>query len=164
MAVALSSSFSGELRYARVARYWGRKVYGAAQYVFSHVIPDVYKRVVLDPFGGAGSIAIEALKRGARVVYIDLNPYAYLITRVLIEWFDTDKLRRLVEDVLSRKRLVYKDSRGLKRFIDRDKLYSVEVNGSRKRVEYYLWDGDRCLAATVDGEYVECSDFDGKPY
>lgn len=37
--------------------------------------------VVLDPFGGKGTVAVEAMKQGRRFVYNDLNPFAAEIAR-----------------------------------------------------------------------------------
>ena len=97
--------------------------------------------------------------------YIDINPYAYLIARVTIEWFNTKKLLRKAEAVFSRKKLVYRGSNGLIKYIERDKLYTVTVNGVRKRVKYYEWRGNECWAVTINGEKVRASDFtEGEPY
>jgi len=152
-------------RYSRIARYWGRKVYEATEIIFSEIVRDVKEKIVLDPFGGAGCIILEALRRGARGIYIDINPYAYLIARVTTEWFNTEKLLRKAEVVFSRKRLAYRGSNGSIRYIERDKLYTITVNGVRKKVKYYEWRDDECWAVTIDGKKVRASDFtEGEPY
>jgi len=153
------------LQHFRVARYWGKKVYDVLDIVFSKILDDATGKVILDPFGGAGCIIVEALKRGARGIYIDINPYAYLLSRVSVEWFDPDALLERVQKVFSRKRIVYRGLDGSKKFMDRDALYTVEVNGVRKRVKYYEWVYDECWAVTTDNERVKSSDFaDGTPY
>ena len=152
-------------RYSRIARYWGRKVYEATEIIFSEIVRDVKEKIVLDPFGGAGCIILEALRRGARGIYIDINPYAYLIARVTTEWFNTEKLLRKAEVVFSRKRLAYRGSNGSIKYIERDKLYTITVNGVRKKVKYYEWRDDECWAVTIDGKKVRASDFTGgEPY
>jgi len=152
-------------QYSRITRYWGRKVHEAVRIIFSEIIENVKDKIVLDPFGGAGTIVLEALRRGARGIYIDINPYAYLIARVITEWFNSEKLHLKAEAVFSRRRLVYKGFNGSRKYIERDKLYMVLVNGVKKRVKYYEWKGDECWAVTIDGEKVKASDFmEGEPY
>ncbi len=43
-------------------------------------------RIVVDPMAGGGSIALEALTLGARVIAIDYNPLAYLILKATVEF------------------------------------------------------------------------------
>lgn len=163
--ISVTPNMNTLLRYSKIARYWGRKVHETAEIVFSEIIRDVKEKIVLDPFGGAGCIILEALRRGARGIYIDINPYAYLITRVAIEWFNSEKLRRKAESVFSRKRIAYRGLNGSIKYIERDKLYTVAVNGVKKRVKYYEWRDDECWAVTFDGEKVRASDFtEGEPY
>ncbi len=152
-------------RYSRMARYWGRKVHEAIELIFSKIISDVKYKMVLDPFGGAGCIILEALRRGARGIYIDINPYAYLIARVTTEWFNSKKLYRKLEIIFSRKRLIYKRSDGSIKYVERDKLYSITINGIRKKVKYYEWKDDECWAVTSDNERIKATDFtEGEPY
>jgi len=134
-------------------------------FIFPQIIKSVKGKTVLDPFGGAGCIIYEALRRGARGIYIDINPYAYLIARVTLEWFNNEELRNISKRILSRKRLAYKGSNGLLKFISRETLYTVTIRGIKKRVRYYEWNGNTCWAITVDGERIEASDFtEGEPY
>src|SRR5881296_2103798 len=62
-----------------VVRYWGRK---------SHDIAETYIRrytktgeVVGDFFGGSGVFVRTALELGRRALYIDLNPFAFLVAK-----------------------------------------------------------------------------------
>lgn len=62
-----------------VNRYWGRKPIE----VFSQFFKDS-DSVIVDPFGGSGTIVKEALKRNKRAIYFDINPYAWLTAHVYI--------------------------------------------------------------------------------
>lgn len=55
--------------------------------------------IILDPFGGSGTTAVEALKLGARVVSFDINPVATLVQRQAVQPWDELDLRRAYEDV-----------------------------------------------------------------
>ena len=53
-------------------KYWARKTWNVVgQYIESYAPAN---GVILDPFSGSGVAAIEALRRGHRVVAIDLSP------------------------------------------------------------------------------------------
>lgn len=47
-------------------------------------------KVILDPFLGGGTTAIEALKIGCKVVGVDVNPVAWFVTKKEIEPFDRE--------------------------------------------------------------------------
>src|SRR5206468_3044872 len=53
---------------------------------------DLTGLVVLDPFMGGGTSIVEALKRGARVIGVDVDPVAWFIAKKQVEPF---ALRRL---------------------------------------------------------------------
>ncbi|MCS7386512.1 MAG: hypothetical protein NDF55_07260 [archaeon GB-1867-005] len=152
-------------KYSKIARYWGRKIYEATKVIFLNITGNIEGKVILDPFGGAGCIVLEALRYGARTIYIDINPYAYLIARVMLDWFDYEKLRLKAEKVLSRKKIIYQGLDGSTKYIGADELYTIEVQGVKKRVKYYEWIDDECCAVTFDGEKIRTSDFtEGEPY
>jgi 16S rRNA G966 N2-methylase RsmD len=48
--------------------------------------------VVLDPFGGSGVTAIEALVNGRKAINVDINPLAIFIVKILLEPVDFGKL------------------------------------------------------------------------
>ncbi|MFT4100449.1 MAG: DNA methyltransferase [Burkholderiaceae bacterium] len=48
---------------------------------------------VLDPFGGSGTVALEAMLAGRRGLYADVNPLAQLIARVKTTPISSEKLR-----------------------------------------------------------------------
>jgi putative DNA methylase len=48
--------------------------------------------VVMDPFGGSGTTAVEALKLGASIVSFDINPVATLVERQAVQPWNPDSL------------------------------------------------------------------------
>jgi hypothetical protein len=76
-------------------RYWGRK----PPFLIQKFI-ERYSRpgdIVADLFGGSGSIVNAALSLGRKAIYIDLNPYACLITDALLSPCRIDLLQQIVE-------------------------------------------------------------------
>lgn len=65
---------------ARSHMYWGRKPLAGLLQLFE----EAKGEVVLDPFCGAGTPAVAALVKKARVIATDLNPMSILLTKVLI--------------------------------------------------------------------------------
>lgn len=59
-------------------------------------LPDL---VILDPFGGSGITAVEALKLGARVISFDINPVATLVQRQAVQPWDELGLAKAYKDV-----------------------------------------------------------------
>src|SRR2546427_3817505 len=61
------------------------------------------KFVVLDPFMGGGTSLVEAVKMGARVIGVDIDPVAWFVTKKELEPCNLDWLTReashVVEDV-----------------------------------------------------------------
>ena len=55
---------------------------------------------VVDPFGGAGTIVLSALRHGNKGVYLDINPYAWLVAFVNIVEINAEEFRRRGEEVL----------------------------------------------------------------
>ena len=106
-----------------VIRYWGRKPYVLAQ----DYISKYSKRgeIVADIFGGSGVFVSTALDLGRRALYVDLNPFAELIARSLIEGCDLDEYQRAVQVILSRKVVPVK-IRGKRVNISARKLFSIK--------------------------------------
>ena len=131
-----------------IIRYWGRKTGNIAKpYISKYSQP---KEVVLDPFGGAGSIIKTALLMGRRCVYSDLNPLAMLIARVEIEGVDAHALATASTNLLRRQRLYYRDSIGKPHWMSCRSLYEVRCKcGARSQASYFLWQGDTVVAAKV---------------
>lgn len=59
------------------------------------------KGLLLDPFCGTGRSLVAGLSRGCRVVGVDVNPLACIITRAKLTRLDPDRLRRTHERILS---------------------------------------------------------------
>lgn len=60
--------------------------------------------IVLDPFGGTGTVALEAILSGRNALYADVNPLARLIAKVKTTFVDTAKVASTVEDLARRYR------------------------------------------------------------
>lgn len=151
---------------SKIARYWGRKVGSYVAHIFDNYIGSLKGKIVCDPFGGAGSIILEALAREAKVIYIDINPYAHLIVRVLLEGANLNEVDRICEKILSRKRLAYRKANGKLGFIEKDKLYTIKIRRKTYRVKYYIWEDGKCYAKLENGKIIpECKDLENvEPY
>jgi len=113
-----------EVRNPRLVRYWGRK----PPSIVSKYIEEFTKEgeLVLDPFGGSGSIVRTALALGRRAIYVDLNPFAKLIAESTILGCSQEKLKEAVEAITRENKLKIKTREGRIMKIDRKKLFSVE--------------------------------------
>ncbi|MBB5254129.1 DNA adenine methylase [Sulfurisphaera ohwakuensis] len=78
-------------------RYWGRKPIE----LIDELLTEVTDSTVIDPFGGAGSIVLSALRHGNRAIYLDINPYAWLVAFVNIVSIDAEEFKRKSEEVLN---------------------------------------------------------------
>jgi len=67
----------------RMHKYWGRKPPNViAQYIKNYCPKN---GIVLDPFLGSGTSAIEAIRHGRKIVGIDINPLAIFITKTTLK-------------------------------------------------------------------------------
>ncbi len=71
-------------------KYWARKTWNVVGKYIETYCPD--NGIVFDPFVGSGIVAMEALKRGRKVIVADLNPIATEITRLTIKPININKL------------------------------------------------------------------------
>lgn len=72
---------------------WKKDFWGTPERpgIFYQSLRDLFKdKVILDPFMGGGTTIIEGLRLGAKVVGIDINPLAWLITKIEAEMTDLD--------------------------------------------------------------------------
>jgi len=74
-------------------------------------------------FGGTGICAKSALELGRRAIYVDLNPFAYLIAKTTIVRCDVEKFVRASEIVLSNSKVRFK--RNIKFESERSKFFSL---------------------------------------
>ncbi|MUM65779.1 DNA methyltransferase [Acidianus infernus] len=76
-------------------RYWGRKPLK----LIDELMNDV-EGTVVDPFGGSGTIILSALKHDNKGIYLDINPYAWLVAFVNIVKIDAEEFMSKGEEVL----------------------------------------------------------------
>jgi len=104
-----------------VVRYWGRKSKElAAFYIRRYTKSD---QIVADFFGGTGIFAKSALELGRRAIYVDLNPFAYLIAKTTIVPCDVGKFVRASAVVLSNSKVRFKKNKKLQS--ERSRFYSL---------------------------------------
>lgn len=104
----------------------------------SRVIAPLEGSIVYDPFAGSGTILVEAVKLGARVVGRDINPVATLTQRQALQVWDTDTLSRLFAEVEA---------------ACRDRIDALYVAADGLPVIHYFWVAvTRCLTC---GDEVE---------
>jgi len=60
---------------------------------------DLRGLTVLDPFMGGGTSVVEALKCGARVIGVDIDPVAWFVTKKEVEPFDERRVVQTFNDV-----------------------------------------------------------------
>jgi hypothetical protein len=94
-------------------RFWGRKPFGIVKRYL-----DSSDRVVVDPFGGSGSIVLAALEMSKRVVYSDINPYAWLVAHVHIAGADADEFLSAALKVLENASKIWRFASSAKLPID----------------------------------------------
>jgi len=117
-----------------VIRYWGRKAGGIAEPYLYQYSKD--GSIVLDPFGGAGSIIKTALALDRRAIYIDANPLAALIARVEIEGVDATELSQSSAVLLENPKFL--------------NFYQIQCKcGSKADVLYFLCANGRLQAAKI---------------
>lgn len=123
-------------------RYWGSKPGN----ILEEYIKQIPKNgLILDFFGGSGSIVFKALATGHKALYADINPYAFILAYTLITDTNLDKLRKYSNDVIFRVKNLA------------EHLYKVDINGYEVSVKYFKWLSSRKIVAfTYDGECLEC--------
>jgi len=102
-------------------RFWGSK----PNDIISNLIKEYSKDgdIILDPFGGRGVTVIEALKMRRRVIYNDLNPYAFFIAKNLsspLNLSELEKAFNLLIKKISTTRYSIKNSK--QKFVTFDQL------------------------------------------
>jgi len=99
-----------------LVRFWGRK----PDYIVKAFL-DPSDTIVVDPFGGSGSIALASLERGKKAIYTDINPYAWLVAHVHIAGADPDEFLSSAFQVLDKASKNWKFSSSAK--LPNDYLY-----------------------------------------
>lgn len=84
-------------------------------------------RVFLDPFVGSGTSLVEALSLGMKVIGVDVNSVAWLISRGTLVPADPDEIRIAAERVSDNVRSLA------------EKLYVTSVNGRKVTAKAFFW-------------------------
>lgn len=144
-----------------VIRFWGRKSPTLCLSLINKY--SSFDDIVLDCFGGSGSIIQAAILSKRRGIYIDANPYAWFITYVLLEGVsDISKYLEAVSKICNRRR-VYYILNGKKCWILKEKLYQARcpICGELEEVKYYKWSKGDCCAILTCGHTIRSNDFVG---
>lgn len=129
-----------------IAAYWGRKAGSIGEpYVLAH---SRRGSLVLDSFGGAGSIVKTALANDRRAIYSDLSPVASLIARAEIEGVEPESLQRAWHELASRLQ-VRRPARPGKLQDRSHEFIELCRCGLQANVLYYLWRGGTRVGAKV---------------
>ena len=83
----------------RIDRYPGKMNHRLAQDVARRFVSE--SETVLDPFCGSGALLTACAAPGRRLIGVDVNPVAVLLSRVKVHGFDARTLRESVEDLVS---------------------------------------------------------------
>ena len=116
-------------------RYWGRKA-GESVDLAVGVLGRLFGLrggVVLDPFAGAGSLARGLLANGFNVVAVDVNFYAWLITRAAV---GKVRLPRGLGGLLGRLRLRVRLRGGGRRVVEWWRVLGVRCGGRVEPLRY----------------------------
>ncbi len=81
-------------------KYWSRKPHNIVATYIAHFTAE--DDVVLDPFGGSGVTANEALHLGRRSIHADVNPLATFIARTTARPIDVGVFESLAREVVER--------------------------------------------------------------
>lgn len=142
-----------------ITRFWGRKpLDSCSKYIVRY---SKVGDVVLDCFGGSGAIVKSALLHRRKAIYVDANPYAWLIAYVTMRGVDdADKYLEAVNKIMERKRIYYISDTG-EQWILRTRLYQAYCPfcGEVEDVKYYKWRNRRCYAILACGHLVNSKDF-----
>ncbi len=93
--------------------------------------------VVCDPFMGCGTTLIESLVSGRKAVGVDINPVAYLISKVKTTPINPEKLKTEIDKVLSDLNLYFESKNKQKTLSKVEILPKLPIN---ERIEYWFPD------------------------
>lgn len=112
-------------------KYWARKTWNVVSQYVEHYCPA--GGIVLDPFSGSGVTAIESLRRGRRVIAIDLSPMANNILKATIMNTNLTELHNAYHKVKSQAQEKISN------------LYQTECRNCYKQIEYecMVWKDDK---------------------
>lgn len=95
--------------------------------VFKNNCCDEKKLTIFDPFMGSGTVLVEGMLQGHDIIGIDINPLAYLVTKVKTTIYSTKRLKRSIDLLLAHiKTIDNPDS--ITKFYNIDKWFKPEVS------------------------------------
>ena len=94
--------------------------------------------IVCDPFMGCGTTLIESLVSGRKTVGVDINPIAYLISKVKTNPINPDKLKNETDKVLYDLKLYFESRNKNQKTLSKIEIASIVPNN--ERIEYWFPD------------------------
>ena len=94
--------------------------------------------IVCDPFMGCGTTLIESLVSGRKTVGVDINPVAYLISKVKTNPINPDKLKNETDKVLYDLKLYFESRNKNQKTLS--KIEIVPIIPNNERIEYWFPD------------------------
>ena len=121
-------------------KYWSRKTWNVVGKFIETYCPQ--NGIVLDPFGGSGVTAIEALKIGRKVIISDISPLATELTRLTILPVEEVRLVKAFNKI---------EKKIKNKILD---LYKTKCRKCNKELVFdcAIWKGNEC----VDIRYKKC--------
>ncbi len=119
-------------------KYWSRKTWNVVGKFIETYCPE--GGVVLDPFGGSGVTAIEALKAGRRAIICDISPIATELIRLTIKPVNLTDLLAAYSNLISNDKKIKKA---------REKILELYLTRCRKcgaelHSDCSIWKGGEC--------------------
>lgn len=113
-------------------RYWGSK---PNQIILDLILSNSEPNdLVLDPFGGKGGTAIEAIKSHRRIIYNDLNPYAFFVAKTLATPVNKNELEKAFSTLIHKLNL---------------KKYKIKIGRHNKLVTFNWLYSTKCKCGAV---------------
>ncbi|MEM0143722.1 MAG: DNA methyltransferase [Candidatus Parvarchaeum sp.] len=108
--------------------------------VFSHIIERFSNKgdIILDPFAGSGTVAVEAKLRGRSSISYDVNPNAIELTQKKLDKLDKEEMKRAYKELLSDLRDDFQTVLGNGEIKHNSKLKLVQARKEVKKIESVL--------------------------
>lgn len=83
------------------ARYPATMVPEMQKDILEIICDSVKVKNILDPFMGSGTVLVEGLKNGLNVYGLDVNPYAYFLTKSKITFVELESIRKIRNELIN---------------------------------------------------------------